>query len=122
MRSLAVLSLAAVLSVAAWSFADVVEDKENTPPEGFKKLFNGTDMTGWQGGVHLPDIAKLKPDDLHKRRVTANALAKETWTVKEGVLMMKPKVDKKGKKSGVNLATTKDYRNFELMVDWKIEK
>ena len=28
--------------------------KDNTPPPGFKALFNGKDLQGWQGLVELP--------------------------------------------------------------------
>jgi hypothetical protein len=94
----------------------------NTPPKGFTALFNGKDLTNWHGGIHLPDREKLEGEALEKRQKVADALARETWTVKEGVLMMKPKMDEKGRKTGVNLATVKDYKDFELLVDWKIDK
>ena len=39
----------------------------------------------------------------------------ENWTVKDGVIHCSGK-------GGVSLQTAKDYGNFELLVDWKIEK
>jgi hypothetical protein len=123
-RSCNLLALLAVIALGA--LAALAEEKKeephNTPPEGFTALFNGKDLSGWQGGIHLPDREKLKGEELEKRQKAADALMKETWSVKEGVLMMKPKVDDKSRKSGLNLATVKDYRDFELLLDWKIEK
>jgi hypothetical protein len=119
------LALPAVLALAGWTALADDTRKEaplNTPPKGFIALFNGKDLTGWHGAVHFPDRERLKGEELEKRQKAADALAKETWTVKDGILQMKPKVDDKGRKSGVNLATAKDYRNFELLVDWKIHK
>jgi hypothetical protein len=65
--------------------------KDNTPPKGFKALFNGTDLTNWK----------------------ADAKTKEHWKVMDGVLTY----DGKEK----NLKTDKDYRHFILHVDWKIK-
>ena len=45
--------------------------KDNTPPEGFTALFNGKDLTGWQGLVEFPsrdkDPEKYRAD-LEKQR------------------------------------------------------
>jgi hypothetical protein len=43
----------------------------------------------------------------------------EMWSVQDGAIHLTP--PSKGTK-GVSLVTDKDYGNFELMVDWKIEK
>ena len=38
---------------------------DNTPPEGFTALFNGTDLTGWKGLVaDPPKRAKMTPEQL----------------------------------------------------------
>ena len=119
-------ALLALLALGGWTaLADDTGKKSaeptNTPPRGFTLLFNGKDLSGWQGGIHLPDRERLKGEALEKRQKSADELARATWTVENGILQMKPK-EEKGRKSGVNLATVKDYRNFELLVDWKIEK
>jgi hypothetical protein len=113
------LALPVVLALAGWTvLADDKEKPLNTPPAGFKALFNGKDLSGWQGAIHFPDREKLTGEALEKKQKEADAAAKQLWSVQDGVLMMKPK---KGV-GGVNLATAKDYRDFELLVDWKIDK
>jgi len=62
------------------------------PPPWFTPLFNGKDLTGWK---HDAEVAKH-------------------WQVVDGVLTYDGK--------GSNLVTEKNYRNFILMVDWKIPK
>lgn len=100
---------------------DKAGPKDNTPPEGFVALFNGKDFTNWQGAVAINQRNKAA-EQLAKMQEAANVLMKETWAVKDGILVHTPKVDDKGKKSGVSLGTVKDYADFELHIDWKIEK
>src|SRR5713101_5005422 len=111
---LATLSFVFVLFSA--SSAQAGEDEagpdDNKPPEGFKLLFNGKDLTGWQGLVELPDRAKLSPGQLAKKQKEANEKYLPHWTVKDGILHYDGK--------GQSLQTAKDYGNFELWVDWKI--
>src|SRR5688572_17610905 len=91
------------------------EDKPfNTPPEGFTALFNGKDLTGWQGLVkNIRDRKKMTSEELAKAQEEADKTAREHWKVEDGVLVYSGK----GKMS---LSTVKEYGNFELMVDWKI--
>jgi hypothetical protein len=84
------------------------------PPPGFKALFNGKDLSGWQGLVELPDRAKLTPEQLAKKQEEANRKYLPHWKVVDGVLTYDGK--------GQSLQTAKDYGNFELYVDWKIGK
>lgn len=85
--------------------------KDNTPPPGFTALFNGKDLTGWQG---LVQINKRKKGDEYKAQVeAATKEAVKHWTVKDGVIHYTGKNN--------NLQSAKDYGNFELYVDWKIE-
>jgi hypothetical protein len=85
--------------------------KDNTPPEGFTALFNGKDLTGWQGWVELPKRDK-DPDKYAAQIKAANEKYLPHWTVKDGVLQYDGK--------GQSLQTAKDYGDFELLVDWKI--
>lgn len=59
-------------------------------PAGFTALINGHDLTGWQG---------------------ADAAA-EHWKVEKGELI--------NDGQGTDLVTAKSYRNFELLLEWKI--
>ncbi len=83
------------------------------PPPGFVPLFNGKDLTGWQGHVTMAERAKAKPEELQELIKKRTQTAFQHWTVKDGVIYC----DGKG---GVSLQTVKDYGNFELLVDWKI--
>jgi hypothetical protein len=93
------------------------EDKPlNTPPEGFTALFNGKDLTGWQGLVsNVRDRKKISPEELAKKQEEADKVAREHWQVEDGVLVYSGK----GKMS---LSTVKEYGNFELYCDWKIKE
>lgn len=85
------------------------------PPPGFTAIFNGKDLTGWQGNIDMKQRATLPKDKQDALIAERTKTAKEHWTVKDGAIVC----DGKG---GVSLQTVKDYGNFELMVDWKIEK
>ena len=85
---------------------------DNKPPEGFKLLFNGKDLTGWQGLVELPERSKLSPEQLAEKQKEANDKFLPHWTVKDSILLYDGR--------GQSLQTAKDYANFELWVDWKI--
>lgn len=86
----------------------------NTPPEGYTALFNGKDLTGWKGLVGNPKTrAAMSPEDLAKAQEKADAKMKDHWKVVDGVLIYDGKGD--------SLCTAKDYANFEMWIDWKIE-
>jgi 3-keto-disaccharide hydrolase len=106
-------SLAAVLAMAG-----AVGAADNTPPEGFTALFNGKDLTGWKGLLASPldnpaKRAAAKPEELAEAQEKADADMMEHWKAVDGVIVF----DGKGR----SLATAKDYGDFELYVDWKIE-
>jgi hypothetical protein len=81
------------VSFLSISAARAEDQPLNVPPEGFTALFNGKDLTNWKAD---PKTA------MH-------------WTVKDGVLHY----DGKGR---ISLVTDKDYGDFILYVDWKIQK
>lgn len=82
--------------------------------EGFEPLFNGKDLHGWKGLVGDPvKRARMKPEELAAEQKKAEARMRQHWQVVEGVLLFDGKGD--------NLCTTKEYCDFELFVDWKIE-
>jgi hypothetical protein len=89
----------------------VGQAKDNTPPEGFTALFNGKDLTGWQGLVELPKRDK-DPEKYAAQVKAANEKYLPHWTVKDGVINYDGK--------GQSLQTVKDYGDVELWVDWKI--
>ena len=66
----------------------------NVPPEGFTALFNGKDFTGW----HTPPLVK------------------EYWSIEDGVLKSPGLL----REWGACLATKKHYRDFVLMLDFRM--
>jgi HEAT repeat protein len=83
--------------------------------EGFVPMFNGKDLTGWQGLVENPIArAKMKPVDLAKKQADANKKMTENWSAKDGCIWFSG--------NGDNLCSIKDYTDFEMFVDWKITK
>lgn len=92
MKRSVILSLLVAIAVVGTQAAEPDKGLKK-PPEGFTPLFNGKDLTGWK--------------DIDKQG--------EAWKVEDGLLHY---TGKKGK----NLATAKNYKNFEMWVDWKITK
>lgn len=103
--SLAALGLAALLATA--TAAD--------PPAGFTSLFNGKDLSQWQGNVTMKERATKSKDELAKIQKEKNDKIAQFWKVEDGTIHCL------GGKGGVSLQSPKDYGNFQLLVDWKIE-
>jgi len=83
--------------------------------EGFVPLFNGRDLAGWKGLVGDPvKRAKMAPEELEKAQALADESMHVHWKAENGVLVFDG--------SGESLCTSKDYEDFELFVDWKIEE
>lgn len=68
--------------------------KLNVPPKGFTALFNGKDFTGWR----------------------AHPKVREFWSIEDGVL----KAHGLLKEWGADLATEKSYRDFVLMLEFRM--
>ena len=101
------------LMIASLLVGSSPQESADRPPPGFKALFNGKDLTGWQGLVTVKERAKLSPEQLAKKQKAANAKHLPHWTAREGGVLH---YDGKGN----SLQTAKDYGDFELLVDWKI--
>jgi formylglycine-generating enzyme required for sulfatase activity/serine/threonine protein kinase len=83
-------------------------------PDGFTPLFNGKDLTGWKGQVLDPkQRAAMSPADLSAAQAKADELMRAHWSVQNGVLNFDGQGD--------NLCTARDYADFELYLEWKIE-
>jgi len=117
-RWFALFSFALLLAAASpWTCAgektEKAGPKDNMPPPGFTALFNGKDLTGWQGLVDVKKRKKMTPEQYEEAVKVATEKAFQKWTVKDGVVHYEPRAS--------NLQTVKDYGNFELYVDYKIE-
>ncbi len=85
----------------------------NTPPAGYTALFNGENLDGWKGLVANPIKRKAMPaDELQKAQAIADAKMQKHWDVNNAILFFDGE--------GSHMCTTKDYRNFEMLVDWCI--
>jgi len=95
---------------------DVREYLEKMPKgKGLVSIFNGKDLSGWQGLVKNPVArAKMTPAELAKAQVEADAKVGNNWSVKDGCIVFNGKGD--------NLCSKKMYGDFEMLVDWKISK
>ena len=66
----------------------------NVPPEGFEALFNGRDLTGW-----------------HR-----SPLVEKYWQIEDGILKSPDLIES----WGASLATKKHYRDFVLMLEFRM--
>ncbi|HET6383589.1 MAG TPA: DUF1080 domain-containing protein [Armatimonadota bacterium] len=86
---------------------------DNVPPASFTPLFDGHDLNGWKGLVSdPPHRALMSPAELATAEQAATTEALKHWSVVDGVITYDGKNN--------NLCTVKDYRDFAMMVDWKI--
>jgi hypothetical protein len=114
-----VLGVLVVFVLATVAYSDQAADPNqrplNQPPKGFAALFNGRDLTGWKGLVGSPVTrGKMTPQELSKEQTKANEVMQAHWKAVDGVLCFDGR--------GESLCTAKDYGDFEILVDWKIEK
>ena len=88
----------------------------NVPPEGFRALFQGKDLLGWQGVLKSHDNPitrkQLGDEEYAQRQVEANERMRRHWQVQNGVLVFDG--------GGFSLSTDRNYGDFELLVDWKL--
>lgn len=83
--------------------------------KGFKSLFNGKDLTGWKGLVENPiKRGQMTADELQAAQTKADEIMRRDWQVVDG------KIAYVGH-GFENLCTAKNYRNFELYVDWQLD-
>jgi HEAT repeat protein len=95
-----------------------IETYLKTMPDdpGFVPMFNGNDLSGWQGLVEDPiSRAKMSKEELAGKQAEANKLMYQNWKVEDGILIFRG--------SGYdNICSIKEYRDFEMILDWKILK
>jgi hypothetical protein len=92
-----------------------VEDLDNTPPPGFTNLLANDSLALWEGRFISPLVEmRLGPLRRHRFQRLANMDMAVHWRVNKGVLTY----DGKGK----SIRTHREYRNFELYLDWKVSK
>lgn len=89
---------------------------ESMPDDpGFVSMFNGKDLSGWQGLVEDPVArSKMSKKELAKKQKEADKKMYENWSVKDGAIWFSG--------HGANLCSVKKYGDFELYADWRITK
>ncbi len=114
-------------AIAGFTFHGAAIGADNVPPEGFTALFNGKDLSGWYGwGTRDPrDLTKMSASEAaeYKRKsIEGGTDAKSKaitdhlnahWKVENGELVNDGK--------GLYATTEKDYGDFELLVDYKMQ-
>ena len=66
---------ALVAALVLVTFSAMARSEDNVPPEGFDPLFNGKDLTAWQG----MESRHMKPDKVSPGW-------EKHWTVEDGVI------------------------------------
>ena len=117
--NLSTIGLALLMSMAGHSAARDEANPGarglNQPPEGFVALFNGEDLTGWKGLVGNPKTRRtMSREALASAQAKADNNMRAHWKIADGALCFDGK--------GHSLCTARDYGDFEMFVDWKIEK
>ncbi len=94
---------------------DANEFLDNMPNEkGFFSIFNGKDLTEWEGLVKNPiKRGEMTKDALDQAQAKANEQMLRDWFVRDGIIGFKGE-------GYNNICTIKDYGDFEMIVDWKI--
>ena len=117
MRHSFVLIAVAALALSPLALRADDEEKatpaDNQPPAGFTALFNGKDLTGWQGVVPINKRLIMSAEELRTAQQESDKKVLPHWQAKNGILV--------NDGQGDNLATVKDFGNIELLLDWKIE-
>ncbi|MBI3192741.1 MAG: DUF1080 domain-containing protein, partial [Pedosphaera parvula] len=93
---------------------------DNLVPAGFTRLFDGQSLTGWQGLQDRPYDNPVKRTALPiekwaDQQVKADERMEQNWKIRDRALAYVGN-------SFDNLVTTRDYGNFELLMDWKIQE
>jgi hypothetical protein len=88
--------------------------ENNQPPQGFKTLFNSRDIEHWTGGSTRDprEIAALTAEERAAWDAEMQRGIREHWRVDDGMLVSDG--------NEPYLATTEDYGDVEMWVDWKI--
>ena len=105
--------LAVTASVALSGLAPAATAQAVEPPEGFRALFNGEDLSGWWG-VATEDPRKwgaLPAGELARKKKKSLEDIRTHWRVEDGELV--------NDGSGLYLTTDENFGDFELLLDYR---
>lgn len=95
------------------TFVSLAESAENSPPSGFRALFNGKDLTGWHG-VSTEDprlMAEMSADDRNAKRKKSLEDVNMHWSVQGDDLV--------NDGHGLYLTTDDSFENYELLISYR---
>ncbi|MCP4170897.1 MAG: DUF1080 domain-containing protein [Fuerstiella sp.] len=83
------------------------------PPEGFRPIFNGQDLDGWQGRPHFDPrkLSEMSDEDRAAKVGEWTEDAKKHWTVENGELV--------NDGHGAYLVTNDEFGDYEFLIDYK---
>jgi hypothetical protein len=98
-----------VLAAILWAGSAL----QAAPPEGFRELFNGKDLTGWHGTPHFSPIklAEMSAAERDSQIAAWTEDAKKHWSVENGELV--------NDGHGAYLVTDEQFTDYELHIDYK---
>ncbi|SIN68024.1 Concanavalin A-like lectin/glucanases superfamily protein [Singulisphaera sp. GP187] len=104
-RTLSFIATMAVIGMGAIGHAE-----ETSPPNGFRAIFNGTDLTGWHGlNPHIG--ATLKGEKKEAKLAEQRAEFPKYWTVENGELV--------NDGNGPYATTDEEFGDIELRIEYK---
>ena len=103
--------------IAFTAFVSIVGNlqAQNSPPAGFEPLFNGSDLNGWFA-MPTEDPRKFSALSKEEQAAKIDKLEKattKTWRVEAGQII--------NDGTGPYLTTKRSFRDFELLIDFKLE-
>ena len=105
--------LTAALFFAASLTTTGLSQENNSAPKGFRALFNGTDLSGWQGMGHFDPYKLAEMSDAERAEFFEKNQSdvEAHWTVEDGAIV--------NDGQGVYLTSKDSFENFELWVDYR---
>lgn len=95
------------VSILSTAYVSAAEPK---PPEGFRALFNGKDLSGWHG-LNPHRVAKLKGEKKETALKEMRNDFSNHWSVKDGELV--------NKGTGPYATTDEEFGDVEFLIEYK---
>ena len=90
-----------------------IESVPSDAPTGFVSMFDGETLNGWHGFVANPiQLKRMSEAEKAEKLAASNQRMLNHWWVEDGMIHFKG--------DGQNLVSDRDYKNFVMLVDWRI--
>src|SRR5205085_85011 len=97
----------AMVGIARLAISDAGEP---SPPQGFRAIFNGRDLTGWHG-MNPHSVVKLTGETKEANLAQQRAEFSKDWTVENGELV--------NDGHGPYATTDEEFGDIELLIEYK---